>query len=108
MTDLLVDFVELQGTATELTDIATETHASADSTGALQGLAGAAGHGALVSAGEDFLGKWKYGLGKVGEDAQSLVKMLESSVAAFTDVDTQLGDAAPEVGVQFVPDGAAP
>ena len=99
MSDLLVDYAELQGTAAELTDVGDVTHATAESTGASQHLAGAAGHHAIVSAGEEFLGKWKYGLEKMTEDARALVKMLESTVAAFTDVDSRLGDASPVVGV---------
>jgi len=99
MSDLIVDFDELQGTATELTDIGDTSEGSAASTGASRSLADAAGHHVLINAGEDFLGKWKYGLEKVTEDARSLVKMLEMTVAAFTDVDGQLADVVPLVQV---------
>ena len=100
MSDLRVDFAELQGTAAELTDVSDVSAETSASTGASQQLAGAAGHHALIGAGEDFLGKWKYGLDRVTDDARALVKMLESTVAAFTAVDARLGDAAPMVGVQ--------
>ena len=100
MSDLVVDFAELHGTAAELTAVADVSHESAASTGASRHLAGAAGHHAIVSAGEDFFGKWKYGLDRLTDDSRALAKMLETTVAAFTDVDAQLGKAAPIVGVR--------
>jgi hypothetical protein len=90
MSDLLVDFAELQGTAAELRDVGDVSAETSASTDASRQLARAAGHHVLVSAGEDFLGKWKYGLDRVTDDARALVHTLESTVAAFTDVDGQL------------------
>jgi hypothetical protein len=90
MSDLLVDYAELHGTAAELTHVADISDETAASTGASKHLAHAAGHHALISAGEDFFGKWKYGMDKLTDDARALVKMLESTVATFTDVDGQL------------------
>ena len=103
MSDLLVDYAELLGTASELAAVANVTHETAASTGASQGLAGAAGHAAVVSAGRDFLGRWKFGMDKLTDDARGLGKILESTVAAFTDVDTQVGEHVPPPVVQVRP-----
>ena len=101
MSDLLVDYAELLGTAAELSNVADVSHETAASTGAAQALAGAAGHAAMVSAGDEFLGRWKYGMDRLTDDARGLGKILESTVAAFSAVDTQLGEHAPPgVGVR--------
>ncbi|MCU1679132.1 MAG: hypothetical protein JWM93_3890 [Frankiales bacterium] len=99
MSNLLVDYAELHRTATELTSVADISHETAESTGSSKQLAHAAGHPAVIHAGEDYFGRWTFGMDKLTDDAHSLAKMLESTVAAFTDVDTKLGDAAPVVGV---------
>jgi hypothetical protein len=89
VSDLSVDTDALRAAVTGLREAASFAATARDRGGRLQDLAGGAGGGSAQAVG-DFLHKWSYGLGIIGDDAETLAKALEQAAAAFEAVEEQL------------------
>lgn len=89
MTDLRVDTASLRDAAAQLRAAREFAETARERGGRLRGLAPSAG-GAAARAAEDFLREWSYGLGLLGDDAETLATVLDSAAAAFEAVESQL------------------